>query len=418
MLISIEQFLRVGFKNVLLHKMRAVLTVLGIIFGVCSVIAMLAVGEGASWEAQEQIKQLGSRNIILRSVKPPEDQGSTTTRARAIEYGLTYADARRMAETIPTIETLASARYVREDVWYGTRQVQARIVGTIPSFIHLSRLPLAKGRFICDLDEVEGRNIAVIDSGVARALFPTEAPLGKSIKIAGDHYRVVGVLGERTGAAPLAEASRDIFIPLSAARKRFGENLVRMSTGSFEIERVQLHEIIAQVKTVDLVPETAEAIRHLLKLYHKKADFEAIVPLDLLRQAERTKRIFDIVLGSIAAISLLVGGIGIMNIMLATVTERTREIGIRRALGAKKRDIIAQFLAETVVLSGGGGLLGLIFGLILPFLIERFAKMRTIVTIKSLVLAFSISVLIGIVFGLYPARRAADMDPIEALRHE
>ena len=193
---------------------------------------------------------------------------------------------------------------------------------------------------------------------------------------------------------------------------------VRITSGTFDRERVELRQITVRTEDVKQVPTTAKVIRHLLKKFHKKTDYEITVPLELLHQAEKTKRIFNIVLGSIAAISLLVGGIGIMNIMLASITERTREIGVRRALGAKRRDIILQFLVETVVLSAGGGIIGLIVGIAIPRVVSYFADMRTIITAWSLILAFGISAAIGVIFGLYPASRAANMDPIEALRHE
>ena len=194
--------------------------------------------------------------------------------------------------------------------------------------------------------------------------------------------------------------------------------MFRRTSGSFEAEKVELHQLIVNVRDMSNVIKTANSIKYLLESTHKKPDYEVIVPLELLQQAERTQRIFQIVLGSIAAISLIVGGIGIMNIMLASVTERTREIGIRRALGAKKQDIIVQFLVETVVLSTSGGIFGLFLGVSIPALVEEMAGMRTIVTLMSLLLSFCISVSVGIIFGLYPASRAASLDPIEALRHE
>jgi putative ABC transport system permease protein len=210
----------------------------------------------------------------------------------------------------------------------------------------------------------------------------------------------------------------NLYIPLSSARRRFGETLFRRSAGSFEAERVQLHQITVQMKDSAAVERAVPEIEAMLRHFHTKKDYEVVVPLQLLRQAEQTKRIFNIVLGSIAAISLLVGGIGIMNIMLATVTERTREIGIRRALGARKRDIITQFLVETVVLSLGGGIIGVVVGVLVPMVVSHFAAMKTIITASSLMLSFGISGAVGIVFGLYPASRAASLSPIEALRHE
>jgi putative ABC transport system permease protein len=209
-----------------------------------------------------------------------------------------------------------------------------------------------------------------------------------------------------------------MFIPLETAKLRYGEVLMRRRSGSFEAERVQLHEVTIKVSSLENVPGVADAVRTVLERNHKNKDYEIVVPLELLKRAERTKQIFNIVLGSIAAISLLVGGIGIMNIMLASVTERTREIGIRRALGARRHDIISQFLVETVLLSGVGGVLGVLLGVAIPFIVTYAAGMKTIVTLWAPLLAFTISAMVGVIFGIYPAFRAASMDPVEALRHE
>jgi putative ABC transport system permease protein len=210
----------------------------------------------------------------------------------------------------------------------------------------------------------------------------------------------------------------NVYIPLSTSRTRFGEILIKMSAGSFQAEEIQLHQITVQMRDLPAVETADPQIKTVLGRFHERVDYEIIVPLQLLRQAEQTKRIFNIVLGSIAAISLLVGGIGIMNIMLATVTERTREIGVRRAIGAKRRDITLQFLVETIVLSVGGGLIGVVVGIITPIVVSHLTTMRTIVTVWSVLLAFSISGAVGMIFGLYPAKAAARLDPIEALRHE
>jgi len=219
----------------------------------------------------------------------------------------------------------------------------------------------------------------------------------------------------KTEGEPL---DNNVYIPLSTARTRFGETLIRRSAGSFEMEKIELHQLTVQMRNSASVESADPQIKTLLGHFHSKVDYETIVPLQLLRQAEQTKRIFNIVLGSIAAISLLVGGIGIMNIMLATVTERTREIGIRRALGAKRRDITMQFLVETLVLAVGGGLIGVVVGVMVPLAVSHFTSMRTIVTPTSVLLAFGISGAVGIIFGLYPAKAAAKLDPIDALRHE
>jgi putative ABC transport system permease protein len=267
---------------------------------------------------------------------------------------------------------------------------------------------------------------------MASELFPLDVPIGRNVRVGGDYYRVIGIMEPEVtvdtketpaeeaapGGPPARGAAHRMYIPVTAAKNRFGEVLLKRRSGSFEAERVELHELTVKVARQQDVVATAAIVTDLLERNHKKKDYEIIVPLELLRQAERTKQIFNIVLGSIAAISLLVGGIGIMNIMLASVTERTREIGIRRALGAKRGDIIVQFLIETVILSGTGGVIGVVLGIAIPFAITYFADMVTIITPWSPMIAFSISGLVGVVFGLYPALRAANMDPVEALRHE
>jgi len=419
---------QLGVKSLLLHKMRSVLTMLGIIFGVCSVIAMLAIGEGASFEAQEAIKKLGSANIILRSVKP-SDEASNAVRQRSYisEYGLTYDDVDRLKQTIPGIRRVLPMRLINPfEVRFNENHAEAQIVGTTPLYAELNGLDIVRGRFLADLDEVRDRNVCVMTDSFADKLFPYQDPLNQAVRIGGDYYRVVGLTRETSSADKRPQSGqsegqaldRNVYIPLTAVRSRFGETIVRRSAGSYQTEKVELHQITVQMEDTDAVETGSDQIKTLLKRFHPRNDYEVIVPLQLLRQAQETKRIFNIVLGSIAAISLIVGGIGIMNIMLATVTERTREIGIRRALGARKRDIITQFLVETVVLSVGGGLVGVVIGVIVPFVVEALADMKTIITLSSLVLSFGISGLIGIIFGLYPASRAASLDPIEALRHE
>jgi len=419
----LARVLKLGMKSLLLHKTRSALTVLGIVFGVCSVIAMLSIGEGASWEAQEQIKLLGSNNIIIRSVKPPEDEMASSDRSSVLEYGLTYDDANRIRDTIPSVVVEAPSREIRQDAFYRTQQSYARIIGTVPWYPEISGFNLERGRFITELDMKTSENICVLGKTITRSLFLYEDPMGKEIKISSGYYKVVGLMEEKAAQAandgkPGIDYNNMIFIPLSAARNRFGEILIKVRSGTREMERVELHAITVMVKNQELVEDAAQSIQNVLRRFHKKNDYEITVPLELLRRARETQRIFNIVLGSIAAISLLVGGIGIMNIMLASITERTREIGVRRALGAKKKDIVLQFLVETVVLSASGGLLGVIFGLIIPFLVTKFFDMRTMVTLWSLGLAFGISAAVGVIFGLYPANRAANMDPIDALRHE
>jgi putative ABC transport system permease protein len=388
----VRRLLYLAMRNLWRRRLRSSLTILGIVFGVSSVIAMLAIGEGASYEAQEQIKRLGSRNIIINSVKPPRSESVNSETSRMSEYGLTYEDARRISEVIPDVEIIVPSRTIRADVVHDTKRIDANAVGTLPIFPHISNQKLAKGRFFNEIELADHKNVCVLTSELAR----------------------------RPSASPEADelSSLSLYIPITAAKSRFGDIIVTRRAGNFTIEKVELHRIIVTTKETDAVMATAEVVRRILEPHHKDDDFEIVVPLELLRQARRTRRIFNVVLGSIAAISLLVGGIGIMNIMLATVTERTREIGIRRALGAKKGDIITQFLIETVLLSGCGGTIGLVLGVSLPFIITGFAGMETIIRLWSLVLAFGISILTGLIFGIYPAYRAAAMNPITALRHE
>lgn len=422
----LKRSVRVGIKTLWLHRLRSLLTVLGIVFGVCSVIAMLAIGEGASSEAQDQIRNLGSENVIIRSAKPADDQKLSNNRNNyVLEYGLQPLDVQRLQSTIPHVQVVVPARVIRDYVWSLTRRVDCEIYGTTPLYPALRNTRVGKGRFFTESEMEAGENVCVISAEMAAILFPIESALDKSVKITSEYYRVVGVLEPlaksfKSDTEPIAATLpvHRLYIPLNTARIRFGEILMKRRSGSFEAERVALHETTVKITDPAYVTGVSLAIKAMLEKFHPKKDYEIIVPLELLRRAERTKQIFNIVLGSIAAISLLVGGIGIMNIMLASVTERTREIGIRRALGARRRDIVTQFLVESVILSGTGGILGVMLGILVPFAVTYFSEMKTIVTFWSPLIAFGISGAVGIVFGIYPATRAAKMDPVEALRHE
>jgi putative ABC transport system permease protein len=421
--------IRLGVKSLMLHKLRSSLTMLGIIFGVCSVIAMLAIGEGASYEAQEAIKKLGSNNILIRSLKPPEaarQQSGGGPRGMNLKYGLTYDDGARLQSTIPGVVRVLPMRIIRENVRFQQNEIPCQVVGTLPFYTEVTGASLVRGRFLAYADELHQENVCVITTGLARRLFPFQDPLEHAVKIDAFYYRVIGIVQERNQPEQRSQSGKmegqpldnNVYIPLGASRTRFGEILMRRTAGSFEAEEVQLHQVTVQMRDLAAVETADPQVKTLLGKFHEQNDYEIIVPLQLLRQAERTKQIFNIVLGSIAAISLLVGGIGIMNIMLATVTERTREIGIRRALGAKRSDITMQFLVETVVLSVGGGLIGVVVGVIAPIVVSHLSEMKTIVTLWSVLLAFGISGAVGVIFGIYPAKAAAELDPIEALRHE
>ena len=413
--------IHLGIKTLMLHKLRSFLTMLGMVFGVASVIAMLSIGEGASKEALDQIRKLGSTNILITSVKPIEDETATTTRTWMSIYGLLYEDERRIEETFSAVQQTAPAKIVRKQGRLFERDLELRVVGTTASWFGLVQRPLIAGRPLLPRDLATDANVVVLTEYGARRLLATEQTIGQQLRIGGESFEVVGIVRSEAGhggTIQTPDQEVDAYIPLNVARSRFGDIVARMSSGSREMAKVELHQLIVQVESNEEVEPTAAGITAMLERFHKRQDYRLSVPLALLRQAEATKRTFNIVLGSIAGISLLVGGIGIMNIMLASVTERTREIGVRRAIGAKRKQIISQFLIETVVLSTTGGFIGIGIGMSIPKLVTFFAGMPTVITAYSLMLSVGISVTVGILFGLYPAVRAANLDPIEALRHE
>ncbi|MBL9125577.1 MAG: ABC transporter permease [Planctomycetaceae bacterium] len=430
-----------GIKSLLLHPLRSLLTVLGIFIGVASVIWLLAIGEGISVKAQEQIKGLGADNIIVRSIKPPS-QAVAVTRGPA-PYGITRSDFDKLVATIPTIRRALPIREIRRQFRYSDRSLDGRLVGCTPEYAEVTLLQLDRGHFITDADLAKKNNVCVLAAETAGALFPFENPIGRSIHVDEAYYVVIGVCKPRNptagigGSLAAQDFSKDVYIPITTLRDRIGDMVVTQRSGSFEGEIVELSQITLRVTNVDHVIETADAVRATLASSHRQQDYGVTVPLELLEQARTTRLMFIIFMGLIAAISLLVGGIGIMNIMLATVTERTREIGIRRALGAKRRDITRQFLAETIVLSIVGGATGVLGGLLCGPVINTIREgvtqafpevmatvpevMRTVSPVIvpwSIPLAFFISMGVGVIFGIYPAMRAAAMDPIEALRHE
>ena len=412
--------IRLGIKSLLLHKMRSLLTMLGVVFGVASVIAMLAVGEGASEEAQKQIKKLGSNNILLSSIKAIEDESSGTVRKRMSLYGLRYEDEQRITQSFSTIEKTVPAKILRKQGRLHERSLELRVVGTTPGWFELVQSSCIAGRVLIPTDLENTANVVVLTESGSRKLLATEHAIGESIRIGGNYFEVIGIVQneQSTGNTQIPDSDIDAYIPLSTASERYGDISIIRSAGSSVREYVELHKLLVKVRDINQVEPTARGIEQMLRHFHEQQDYKMYVPLALLRQAEAQARIWKWTLFSIAAISLLVGGIGIMNIMLASVTERTREIGIRRAIGATKRQIVGQFLIETVVLSAVGGLVGIIVGPTIARFITYFSEMKTIVPLDSILLSIGISMTVGIVFGLYPAIRAANLDPIVALRHE
>jgi putative ABC transport system permease protein len=410
-----------GIENLLLHKLRSFLTMLGVVFGVGSVVAMLSVGEGASKEALEQIRKLGSNNIIISSRKSAEEEATSTERSRMSIYGLTYEDYHRIAASFSNIQRAAPVKLTRKDSRLRERVLELRIVGTTPEWFKLVPREILAGRVLLESAQKKQAPVAVLTEFGARKILATESTIGQTVRIGSDQFEVVGIVKSESGQAgniQIPDQDVDAYIPLEVSRRYFGDIFTKRTSSGDEREMVELHQVIVQVDDPKKVEAVAAGIERMLEMFHKKKDYAVSVPLALIKQAEAMKRRFNIVLGSIAGISLLVGGIGIMNIMLASVTERTREIGIRRAIGAKRRQIVIQFLIETVVLSTMGGLIGLGMGTLIPFLITYFSGMITVITLKGILLPLLISMSIGILFGLYPAVHAAKVDPIVALRHE
>jgi putative ABC transport system permease protein len=418
-----------AMRSLWLHKLRAVLSVLGIIIGNMAVISLMAFGEGSMQDALDDIARQGATNVIIRSAKPPDDS-ATARKTMVALYGLTNDDYKRFL-TIPTITQHVAMRIFPQEIRYLSGMQNGRVVATTAAYSVINDVKMTSGRFLTDDDDLYEKNVAVIGSGVADTLFPFENPLDHVIVLGKYDYKVIGVIRNRMPVSAIGGSSQsaedfnnDVYIPLQTCKGRFGEKISIRSSGSRSAEQVELSQVTLTIKDMDSVRPAGEVVRELLERYHTKNDYAVTVPLDRLEAAEREKDRFTMLLVMIAGISLFVGGIGIMNIMLATVTERTREIGIRRALGAKRRDIVLQFLIEAVVQTSVGGGVGVLLGLALVFILPWVLQvgwethLPAKVSIPWIFYSLGFAVGVGVGFGLYPAWRASRLDPIEALRHE
>lgn len=409
-----EEIIRMALDGLRVHKLRSILTMLGIIFGVGAVIAMLSIGEGAKREALKKFQTLGVNNIIIRDKKMSSEE---LEEARAkFSKGLAVADGRAIGQIVPGIELVAPQAEKEIVARFEDKSIKITLVGVTPEYRKIMNYNLVQGEFLDEMHHNLLMPVCVIGAAVSRQLFSGQKTIGQKIKLEDQWYTVIGVMENKTlftetvGELAARNLNQDVYIPLSSFLFRFAREEELAS---------EINQLTVKVAETDKLMVTAEVIeRILLRRHHDNKDYDLIIPYELLKQEEKEREIYNILLGSIASISLLVGGIGIMNIMLATVLERTREIGIRRAMGARRREIMLQFLIEAVGLSLIGGLLGIFLGITLSYIIDMIAKFSTSITAFSVLVAFLVSGSVGSIFGTFPARRAAEVNPIDALRYE
>ncbi len=450
------QILSVSLDAVFLNKSRSILTALGIIFGVAAVIAMMAIGNGARQEILHQMKVVGVNNIVILPQSNPlsssnnndekQDNGEKALQKKFVS-GLTLKDAENIQHILPTIEHITPVVQYRVTASANGKKVKAQLTGISTAFFRIFNLTIRKGDFFTPQQATNGEPVCVIGPEVATRLFPDKDPLGKQLKAGNVWLRIVGILegikvDKKAENMGISDYNQSIFTPLKTILLRYkdrslinqaslmsGGGMIVMTMGSVTLfdnnekqagaNNNQLDKIVVQVKeSSELVP-TAKVIKKILTRRHQNTqNFEIKIPELLLKQEQKTKDIFNIVLGAIAGISLLVGGIGIMNIMLASVMERIREIGVRRATGATQKDIIFQFLAESTFISITGGIIGVLLGVIMAKVITLTTGILTIVSFWSILLSFGVAAAVGIIFGYLPAKKAAQQDPVESLRHD
>lgn len=409
-----KENIRLAIQGLIDHKVRSFLTMLGIIFGVASVITMLSIGEGAKREAIAKYQDLGVSNIIVRE-KSLSNTELENVRAR-FSQGLSLQDAEAIREIVPGIEQIAAQAEKNTDVNYEDKTAKSTVIGITPDFHSMMNYSMQEGSFINQKHYNERLKVCVLGAGVAGIFFKGENPIGKMIKIEDQWLEIVGVLEskslftETVGELAARDLNTDVYVPLSLFLNRFTQENILTS---------EIQQLTVKINNSNRLVEASRVIDEILKRRHfNNEDYSIVIPFELLKQEEKERQIYNILLGAIAAISLLVGGIGIMNIMLATVMERTREIGIRRAVGARKKDIMSQFVTEAVVISITGGLIGVFAGIVLSLTVTLFTEVSTFIRPYSILLAFSFSVLVGICFGYLPAKNAANLEPVDSIRQE
>ncbi len=441
----------IAINAVLVNKIRSLLTALGIIFGVAAVIAMLAIGNGAQQEILNQIKLVGVNNIVIKPIieqkeeKVQEQAGQKDK--KKFSPGLTIRDVRSIESIVPGLSTISPEIILETHVIRNGTRRSAKLVGVETSYFDIYSFTLQEGQFFNDEQKKIGSPVCVIGYGIKTKFFPTENPLGKNIKIGSNWLTIIGVLAERKVSSAsisklgIRDFNMDVYAPLQTILIRYKDRdkitgeAIRLAAmqsrgminGSDETDVKkeekknynQLDRLVIQVSETGKLQSTAEIISRLLQRKHyEMIDYEIEIPELLLKQQQRTNDIFNYVLGAIAGISLLVGGIGIMNIMLASVLERIKEIGLRLAIGAQKTDIVQQFLFEAMMISVSGGIIGVIFGVSIAYGVSTLAHIPTLITFSSIILSFGVAASVGLIFGIAPARRAAQQDPITSLRYE